>query len=208
MRYRRARKSRLSGLKQQHELDLQRRSQKSAAYCGGGPENSDQIPGDRAACFYKDVETNHSSSPARITTSQMSAAVRLKSIFDNELVRHSFPKWSYPFAISRRAPLRRSAQGRAQQNRMNDAVKLGYGKLRRTRRGNWRARFRCHGRSLGMAAGEAIIKVRHRRGKSCPFVLFAASAAAACRGILSLMQCRAPHRRAKLQKRASLTSSS
>ncbi len=73
---------------------------------------------------------------------------------------------------------------------MNDAVKLGYGKLDGFAVVIGVQDFDFMGGSLGMAAGEAVIKGFDTAvEKGCPFVLFAASGGARMQeGILSLMQ--------------------
>ena len=73
---------------------------------------------------------------------------------------------------------------------LNDAVKLGYGKLDGFAVVIGVQDFDFMGGSLGMAAGEAVIKgLETAVEKACPFVLFAASGGARMQeGILSLMQ--------------------
>src|SRR6201996_5201534 len=73
---------------------------------------------------------------------------------------------------------------------MNDAIKLGYGKLDGLAVVIGVQDFDFMGGSLGMAAGEAVIRgLDTAAEKSCPFVLFAASGGARMQeGILSLMQ--------------------
>jgi acetyl-CoA carboxylase carboxyl transferase subunit beta len=73
---------------------------------------------------------------------------------------------------------------------LNDAVKLGFGKLDGIAAVIGVQDFDFMGGSLGMAAGEAVIKGFDTAiEKGCPFVLFAASGGARMQeGILSLMQ--------------------
>jgi acetyl-CoA carboxylase carboxyl transferase subunit beta len=73
---------------------------------------------------------------------------------------------------------------------LNDAVKLGYGKLDGFAAVIGVQDFDFMGGSLGMAAGEAVIKgLDTAVEKGCPFVIFAASGGARMQeGILSLMQ--------------------
>jgi acetyl-CoA carboxylase carboxyl transferase subunit beta len=73
---------------------------------------------------------------------------------------------------------------------LNDAIKLGYGKLDGLATVIAAQDFDFMGGSLGMAAGEAVIKgLDTAIEKGCPFVLFAASGGARMQeGILSLMQ--------------------
>src|SRR6202043_151587 len=73
---------------------------------------------------------------------------------------------------------------------MHDAIKLGFGKLDGLAVVIGVQDFDFMGGSLGMAAGEAVIKgLDTAVEKGCPFVLFAASGGARMQeGILSLMQ--------------------
>ncbi len=73
---------------------------------------------------------------------------------------------------------------------LNDAIKLGYGKLDGLGIVAGVQDFDFMGGSLGMAAGEAVVKgLATAVEKDCPFVLFAASGGARMQeGILSLMQ--------------------
>src|SRR6201996_2340914 len=73
---------------------------------------------------------------------------------------------------------------------MNDAIKLGYGKLDGLAVVIGVQDFDFMGGSLGRAAGEAVIRgLDTAVEKSCPFVMFAASGGARMQeGILSLMQ--------------------
>jgi acetyl-CoA carboxylase carboxyl transferase subunit beta len=73
---------------------------------------------------------------------------------------------------------------------MNDAVKLGYGKLEGVAVVIAVQDFDFMGGSLGMAAGEAVIKgLETAVEKNTPFILFVASGGARMQeGILSLMQ--------------------
>ena len=73
---------------------------------------------------------------------------------------------------------------------LNDAVKVGFGKLDGLPVVIAVQDFDFMGGSLGMAAGEAVIKALETAAeKSTPFILFAASGGARMQeGILSLMQ--------------------
>jgi acetyl-CoA carboxylase carboxyl transferase subunit beta len=73
---------------------------------------------------------------------------------------------------------------------LNDAIKLGYGKLDGSAVVIGVQDFDFMGGSLGMAAGEAVIRgLDTAVEKGCPFVMFAASGGARMQeGILSLMQ--------------------
>jgi acetyl-CoA carboxylase carboxyl transferase subunit beta len=122
----------------------------------------------------------------------MGAAARLKSMFDNEtwfdISVPEVPVDPLKFRDERRYTDRlkdaRSKTG------MNDAVKLGYGKLDGFAVVIAAQDFDFMGGSLGMAAGEAVMRgLDTAVEKGCPFVLFAASGGARMQeGILSLMQ--------------------
>ena len=142
--------------------------------------------------FYKDVEANQFVIPGSNYHMRMGAVARLKSIFDNET-------W-FDVALPEVAadPLRfrdekryadRVKDARARTG-LNDAIKLGYGKLDGLGIVVGVQDFDFMGGSLGMAAGEAVIKgLATAVDKDCPFVLFAASGGARMQeGILSLMQ--------------------
>ena len=98
--------------------------------------------------FYKDVEANQFVIPGSNYHMRMSAAVRLKSMFDNEtwfdIAVPEVPSDPLRFRDERRYADRlkdaRSKTG------LNDAVKLGYGKLDGLAVGVGRAGFRFHGR--------------------------------------------------------------
>src|ERR1700683_1751218 len=142
--------------------------------------------------FYKDVEANQFVIPVSNYHMRMKAKDRLKSMFDNEtwldIAVPQVPVDPLKFRDERRYADRlkdaRSKTG------LNDAVKLGFGKL--DGRGAVIAvqDFDFMGGSLGMAAGEAVIKgLDTAVEKGCPFILFAASGGARMQeGILSLMQ--------------------
>ena len=142
--------------------------------------------------FYKDVEANQFVIPGSNYHMRMSAAVRLKSMFDNEtwfdIAVPEVPSDPLRFRDERRYADRlkdaRSKTG------LNDAVKLGYGKLDGLAVVLAVQDFDFMGGSLGMAAGEAIVKgLDTAVEKGCPFVLFAASGGARMQeGILALMQ--------------------
>jgi acetyl-CoA carboxylase carboxyl transferase subunit beta len=73
---------------------------------------------------------------------------------------------------------------------LNDAIKLGFGRLERMPVVIGVQEFDFMGGSLGMAAGEAVIKgMETAISKGTPFIMFAASGGARMQeGILSLMQ--------------------
>lgn len=142
--------------------------------------------------FYKDVESNNFVIPVSNYHMRMGAIARLKSIFDNET-------W-YDVALpdvtadplkfrdeKRYADRIKDARGKTS---LNDAVKVGYGKLDGLPVVVGVQDFDFMGGSLGMAAGEAIIKgLELAVEKQTPFIMFAASGGARMQeGILSLMQ--------------------
>jgi acetyl-CoA carboxylase carboxyl transferase subunit beta len=123
---------------------------------------------------------------------RMSPAARLKSMFDNEtwfdVALPEVPVDPLKFRDERRY-VDRLKDARSKTG-LNDAVKLGYGKLDGMAVVVGVQDFDFMGGSLGMAAGEAVIKgLDTAVEKGCPFVLFAASGGARMQeGILSLMQ--------------------
>src|ERR1700675_3163983 len=142
--------------------------------------------------FYKDVEANQFGIPGSNYPMRMSAMARLKTMFDNQtwfdIAVPEVPVDPLRFRDERRYADRlkdaRSKTG------LNDAVKLGYGKLDGFAAVIGVQDFDFMGGSLGMAAGEAVMKgLDTAVEKGCPFVLFAASGGARMQeGILSLMQ--------------------
>jgi acetyl-CoA carboxylase carboxyl transferase subunit beta len=142
--------------------------------------------------FYKDVEANQFVIPGSNYHMRMSSVARLKTMFDNEtwfdIAVPDVPidplKFRDAIKYADRLKAARTKTG------MNDAVKLGYGKLDGCAVVVAVQDFDFMGGSLGMAAGEAIIKgLDTAVEKGCPFVLFAASGGARMQeGILSLMQ--------------------
>jgi acetyl-CoA carboxylase carboxyl transferase subunit beta len=142
--------------------------------------------------FYKDVEANQFVIPGSNYHMRMSAMARLKSMFDNETwFDVAVPEVSLDplkFRDERRY-VDRLKDARSKTG-LNDAVKLGYGRLDGLAAVIGVQDFDFMGGSLGMAAGEAVIKGFDTAiEKGCPFVLFAASGGARMQeGILSLMQ--------------------
>jgi acetyl-CoA carboxylase carboxyl transferase subunit beta len=142
--------------------------------------------------FYKDVEANQFVIPGSNYHMRTSATARLKSIFDNEtwfdVAVPAAPADPLKFRDERRYTDRlkdaRSKTG------TTDAIKLGYGKLDGLPVVIAVQDFDFMGGSLGMAAGEAVIKgLETAVEKGTPFIMFAASGGARMQeGILSLMQ--------------------
>ena len=142
--------------------------------------------------FYKDVEANQFVIPGSNYHMRMGAVARLKSIFDNET-------W-YDIALpdvtadplkfrDERKYADRIKDARAKTG-LNDAIKVGYGKLEGAGVVIAVQDFDFMGGSLGMAAGEAIVRgLELAVEKKSPFIVFAASGGARMQeGILSLMQ--------------------
>ena len=143
--------------------------------------------------FHKDVEANQFVIPGSGYHMRMSAAARLKSMFDGET-------W---FDIARAARCRSIRSNSATSGAtstgckdartktgLNDAIKLGFGKLEGLPVVIGVQDFDFMGGSLGMAAGEAVITGLETAVESgTPFIMFAASGGARMQeGILSLMQ--------------------
>jgi acetyl-CoA carboxylase carboxyl transferase subunit beta len=142
--------------------------------------------------FYKDVESNLFVIPGSNYHMRMGAVARLKSMFDNatwfDIAVPDVAVDPLKFRDERRY-VDRLKDARSKTG-LNDAVKLGYGKLDGFAVVIGVQDFDFMGGSLGMAAGEAVIKgLETAVEKACPFVLFAASGGARMQeGILSLMQ--------------------
>jgi acetyl-CoA carboxylase carboxyl transferase subunit beta len=142
--------------------------------------------------FYKDVEANQFVIPGSNYHMRMGAKARLKSIFDNEtwidIAVPDVPLDPLKFRDERRYTDRlKDARAKAGTN---DAIKLGLGKLEGLPVVIGVQDFDFMGGSLGMAAGEAVIKgLETAIDKGAPFIMFAASGGARMQeGILSLMQ--------------------
>jgi acetyl-CoA carboxylase carboxyl transferase subunit beta len=142
--------------------------------------------------FYKDVEANQFVIPGSNYHMRMGAMARLKSIFDNQtwfdIAIPEVPVDPLRFRDERRY-VDRLKDARA-KTATNDAIKLGLGKLEGLPVVIGVQDFDFMGGSLGMAAGEAVIKgLETAVEKGTPFIMFAASGGARMQeGILSLMQ--------------------
>ncbi len=142
--------------------------------------------------FHKEVEANQFVIPGSNYHMRMGAAARLKSMFDGETwidiavpdVAHDPLKFRDERRYSDRLKDARAKTG------MKDAIKLGLGKLDGLPVVIGVQDFDFMGGSLGMAAGEAVIKgIETAVQKNTPFIMFAASGGARMQeGILSLMQ--------------------
>ena len=142
--------------------------------------------------FHKDVESNQWVIPGSNYHMRMGAAARLKATFDNEtwidVAVPSVPADPLKFRDEKKYADRiRDARTKTG---MQDAVKIGYGKLEGVPAVVAVQDFDFMGGSLGMAAGEAVIKgLETAVEKKAPFILFVASGGARMQeGILSLMQ--------------------
>jgi acetyl-CoA carboxylase carboxyl transferase subunit beta len=142
--------------------------------------------------FYKDVEANLFVIPGSNYHMRMGAVARLKSMFDGEtwfdIAVPEVPVDPLKFRDERRYA-DRLKDARAKTG-LNDAIKLGFGRLERQPVVIGVQDFEFMGGSLGMAAGEAMIKgLETAAHKGTPFIMFAASGGARMQeGILSLMQ--------------------
>ena len=142
--------------------------------------------------FYKDVEANQFVIPGSNYHMRMSATARLKTMFDNETwldigipdVQVDPLKFRDQRRYTDRLKDARTKTG------MNDAIKLGFGKLDGLPVVIGVQDFDFMGGSLGMAAGEAVVKgLQTAVDRKAPFIMFAASGGARMQeGILSLMQ--------------------
>ena len=142
--------------------------------------------------FYKDVEANQFVIPGSNYHMRMGAVARLKSIFDNETwFDVALPEVTAdPLKFrDERNYADRIKDARARTG-LNDAIKVGYGKLEGAAVVIAVQDFDFMGGSLGMAAGEAIVRgLELAVEKKSPFIVFAASGGARMQeGILSLMQ--------------------
>src|ERR1700751_661004 len=142
--------------------------------------------------FYKDVEANQFVIPGSNYHMRMSSTSRLRSMFDNQtwfdIAVPEVPLDPLKFRDERRYTDR--LKDARTKTGLNDAVKLGFGRLDGFAVVIGVQDFEFMGGSLGMAAGDAVIKgLDTAVEKGCPFVLFAASGGARMQeGILSLMQ--------------------
>jgi acetyl-CoA carboxylase carboxyl transferase subunit beta len=142
--------------------------------------------------FYKDVEANQFVIPGSNYHMRMGAKARMKSMFDGEtwfdIAVADVPVDPLKFRDERRY-VDRLKDARLKTG-TTDAIKLGYGKLDGLPVVIAVQDFDFMGGSLGMAAGEAVVKgLQTAVDKSTPFIMFAASGGARMQeGILALMQ--------------------
>jgi acetyl-CoA carboxylase carboxyl transferase subunit beta len=142
--------------------------------------------------FHKDVEANQWVIPNSNYHMRMSATARLKSMFDGETwLDIQVPDVSIdPLKFRDERKYQDRLRDARTKTGMKDAIKLGYGKLEGLPIVIGVQDFDFMGGSLGMAAGEAVVRgLETAVEKQTPFILFAASGGARMQeGILSLMQ--------------------
>ena len=142
--------------------------------------------------FFKDVETNHFVIPSSNYHMRMGANARLKSIFDDETWEDIAVRTGSIDPLRFRDERRYADRLKDARTKTGliDAIKVGIGQLEGTPVTVGVQDFDFMGGSLGMAAGEAVIKgLETAVEKATPFIMFAASGGARMQeGILSLMQ--------------------
>ena len=142
--------------------------------------------------FHKDVEQNFFVIPGSEHHLRVSAVQRLKLTFDDgvyeDIALPDVPLDPLKFRDEKRYT-DRLKDARAKTN-AQDAVKIGYGKLEGNAVTIGVQDFDFMGGSLGMAAGEAVIKgLETAAERGTPFIMFAASGGARMQeGMFSLMQ--------------------
>jgi acetyl-CoA carboxylase carboxyl transferase subunit beta len=142
--------------------------------------------------FYKDVEANQFVIPASNYHMRISAPLRLKTMFDNgefeDIALPEVPVDPLKFRDERRYADR--LKDARVKTGLQDAVKVGIGRLDGLMVTIGVQDFDFMGGSLGMAAGEAVITgLETAARRQTPFIMFAASGGARMQeGILSLMQ--------------------
>jgi acetyl-CoA carboxylase carboxyl transferase subunit beta len=142
--------------------------------------------------FHKDVENNHFVIPGSNHHMRVSAVQRLKMTFDSgtwiDVPLPEAPADPLKFRDEKRY-VDRLRDARAKTG-MQDAFKVGYGRVDELPMTVAVQDFGFMGGSLGMAAGEAFVRGADTAlDKRTPYVLFAASGGARMQeGILSLMQ--------------------
>jgi acetyl-CoA carboxylase carboxyl transferase subunit beta len=142
--------------------------------------------------FYKDVEANQFVIPGSDYHMRMSATARLKTLFDGETwLDIGVPEAQIdPLKFRDQRRYTDRLKDARTKTGMNDAIKLGFGKLDGLPVVIGVQDFDFMGGSLGMAAGEAVVKgLQTAAERGTPFIMFAASGGARMQeGILSLMQ--------------------
>jgi acetyl-CoA carboxylase carboxyl transferase subunit beta len=142
--------------------------------------------------FYKDVEANQFVIPGSNYHMRMSATARLKTMFDGETwLDIGIPEVQIdPLKFRDQRRYTDRLKDARTRTGLNDAIKLGFGKLDGLPVVIGVQDFDFMGGSLGMAAGEAVVKgLQTAAERGTPFIMFAASGGARMQeGILSLMQ--------------------
>ena len=142
--------------------------------------------------FFKDVEANQFVIPGSNYHLRMSATARLKSMFDGETwLDIDVPEVSIdPLKFRDQRKYADRLKDARTKTGMTDAIKIGFGQLDAIPVVIGVQDFDFMGGSLGMAAGEAVVKgLETAVERGTPFILFAASGGARMQeGILSLMQ--------------------
>src|SRR5471032_1935590 len=128
--------------------------------------------------FYKDVEANQFVIPSSNYHMRMSAAARLKAMFDNgeyeDIALPEVPLDPLKFRDERRYADR--LKDARTKTGLVDAVKAGIGRLEGQMVTIAVQDFDFMGGSLGMAAGEAVISgLEMAVRRNTPFIMFAAS---------------------------------
>ncbi len=142
--------------------------------------------------FHKDLEENKWVIPASGFHMKMPAKARLKDLFDGG----SFESFAQPKVAQDPLKFRDSKRyaDRLKDSRLKtdqeDTILAGLGRVQGLKLVAVVHEFNFIGGSLGMAAGEAIVKACERAiAEKCPLVIFPASGGARMQeGILSLMQ--------------------
>lgn len=149
------------------------------------PETGDMV-------FHKDLESNKWVIPASGYHMKMPAKARLADLFDNgeyeSLPQPKVAQDPLKFRDSKKYSDRlRDSRVKTEQE---DTILAGLGKVRGLKLVAVVHEFNFIGGSLGIAAGEAIVKAFERATlEKCPLVMFPASGGARMQeGILSLMQ--------------------
>jgi acetyl-CoA carboxylase carboxyl transferase subunit beta len=142
--------------------------------------------------FHKDLEDNKWVIPASGFHMKMPAKARLLDLFDNgeyeALVQPKVPQDPLKFRDSKKyADRLKDSRIKTDQE---DTILAGVGRLQGLKIVAVVHEFNFMGGSLGIAAGEAIVKAFERAiAEKCPLVMFPASGGARMQeGILSLMQ--------------------
>lgn len=142
--------------------------------------------------FHRDLEENKWVIPASGYHMKMPAKARLKDLFDDgayeALPQPKVPQDPLKFRDSKKyADRLKDSRAKTEQE---DTILAGVGRVRGLKLVAVVHEFSFMGGSLGIAAGEAIIKAFERAiAEKCPLVMFPASGGARMQeGILSLMQ--------------------